>query len=333
MAYRLKPNEAVPDGIRRIVLEEIESASQGLASSAESDARDEAVHEARKSVKKIRGILRLVGPQIGPVYRKENRRLRDIGRQLSELRDAAAILEIFDGIARQEASGVDAATLAAVRRGLELDKEETEQKLDAERVVARARRALMATGKRVPEWPLKKDGWEGLAPGLQETYRRGRRALKKAQSNGSPERLHDLRKRAKDHWYHVRLLENIWTELMQAHENSLRNLETWLGDDHNIVVLEEKVAANPERYGDPDNLQAFVNAAKQHQEKLRADALALAVRLYAEKPGAFTRSLAKLWDVWQDSQQPKKTAAKPPRQSPARQVRQPAATRKAGSAA
>ncbi len=40
-------------------------------------------------------------PELGRVYRIENTRLRDIGRKLSEIRDAKAVIEVFDGLLRE----------------------------------------------------------------------------------------------------------------------------------------------------------------------------------------------------------------------------------------
>src|SRR6266516_4753445 len=121
MPYRLKTSESVPDGIRRTVTEEIESATQQLSRNHGKN-RDEAIHEARKSVKKIRGALRLVQPDLGATYRKENRTLRDLGRKLSQFRDAAAIIETFDSVSEKYNDSLQKNTLGSIRRGLDKSK-------------------------------------------------------------------------------------------------------------------------------------------------------------------------------------------------------------------
>src|SRR5579864_4999680 len=95
MAYHLKLDESVPAALKRVVAEEIDSAVDQLTGKGDSD-RDEAIHEARKSVKKVRGVLRLMRPQLGRTFTVENTHFRDIGRQLSAFRDAGAMLETFD---------------------------------------------------------------------------------------------------------------------------------------------------------------------------------------------------------------------------------------------
>ncbi len=296
MAYRLKKSESVPNGIRRIVVEEIDSAAEQLAKPKD---RDEAVHEARKSLKKVRGVLRLVQPELGRVYQRENMQLGGIGRKLSELRDATAIIEVFDGLLDRYKGHLRKDALTSIRRGLEKSKRDTEEAIDAGKTVQQAIATLRSARKRVKDWPLQQDGFVAVAGGLKERYRRGRQAMSAARREQTPESFHEWRKRVKDHWYHVRLLESAWTDLLQARESSLKNLETWLGDDHNLVVLCAKIDESPDSFGEAANIQLFLALSTQYQKELRENALSMGERLYEEKPGQFTKTMSKLWDAWQ----------------------------------
>ncbi len=302
MPYRLKASESVPENLRRIVIEELDSAADQLNGNY-SKNRDEAIHEARKSVKKIRGVLRLARPHLGATYRRENRRLRDLGRKLSELRDAAAIIETFDAVIEKHKDSLQKNTLSSIRLGLDNNKRETEKTADPDKVVKLATATLSSAKKRVASWPLDHhDGFRAIAPGLNATFRNGRNVMRLAQKDPRPENYHEWRKRVKDLWYHVRLLESLWAGVMQAHEASLKDLETWLGEDHNLVVLREKLESHPEAYGDQKDIQLFLTLADQYQEELRENALSLGRRIYEEKPRQFTKNIGKLWDAWQ--QQP-----------------------------
>ncbi|MBV9303154.1 MAG: CHAD domain-containing protein [Acidobacteriaceae bacterium] len=297
MPYRLKASESVPEGIRRIVLEELDSAQDQLGRNGRN--RDEAIHEARKSVKKIRGAVRLVESDLGAIYRDENRRLGDLGRKLTELRDAAAIIETFDAVVGKYKDSLQNEALASVRRGLDKSKRETERNSDVDKVVKGALATLKATAKRVSSWPLKSDGFSAIEPGLRARFRRGRETMAVAQKDPTPENYHEWRKRVKDHWYHIRLLESLWTDVMQAREASLHDLETWLGDDHNLVVLRDKLADKNGHYGDQKDVQFFVMLADQYQRELREKSISLGERIYEEKPREFTKNVSKLWDAWQ----------------------------------
>ena len=297
MAYRFKAGESVPENVQRIVIEELEFAADQLGNS--NHKRDEAIHEARKSVKKIRGVLRLMRPELGPVYAQETKRLREIGHRLSDIRDAAARLEIFNGIIERHKGELQKNALRGIRRGLEQAKKEAEESPETEKVLRNATAAFRSAARRVKTWPLKKDGFAAIAPGLELTYRTGKRALKLARRNGTAENLHYFRRRAKDHWYHVRLLESVWTEVMQAHEASIKDLEQWLGDDHNLVVLREQLENEPDRYGGEEEIRTFVSLADQRQKELREEAISVGLRVYEQKPKQFVADLSKLWDAWQ----------------------------------
>src|SRR5262249_59732979 len=80
MSFQLRPGEPLRKTTRRIVRKQIDAALEELTG-ANKGPRDEAVHEARKSLKRVRAVLRLVRPVIGEkAYRRENTCFRDAAR-------------------------------------------------------------------------------------------------------------------------------------------------------------------------------------------------------------------------------------------------------------
>ncbi|MDP9053446.1 MAG: CHAD domain-containing protein [Acidobacteriota bacterium] len=296
MAYRLERAESVVTGLKRVVCDEIDSAGSHL-SGAKKVSRDEAIHEARKSIKKVRALLRLMRSELGTVFGRENSRLRDIAGKLSEFRDAFAIIATFDdlnGKYKKETGN----KLQPVRAGLMKKRNTGGKSEDVALVLAEAAAALRKAAKRVKSWPLETDGYSALAPGLEAIYRAGRKALARVHKDPQPDNFHELRKRVKDHWYHVRLLENIWTDMMKPYEKSLKDLETWLGNDHNLAVLRERIVAEPGLYGKQNEIDLLLDLIDRYQKELRDQSLALADRIYEEKPRALTRHMNHLWDTW-----------------------------------
>lgn len=332
MSYRLKAGESVAEGIRRITAEELQAAVEPLGSK-DGKGRDTAIHEARKSLKKVRGTLKLVQSELGPVYRNENRRFRDLGRKLSPFRDSAAIIETFDSVVNKYKDRLQKDTLSSIRRGLEKDKWEFEHNGNINKVVASAIPSFRAAMKRAKTWPLKNDGFPAISAGLEKTYRRGRQALALAQNDPTPENYHEWRKRAKDHWYHVRVLESLWTDVMQAHEASVKNLQTWLGDDHNLVVLRDKLQKQPEWYGDAQDIELFLALADQYQKQLRENAISLGQRIYEQKPRQFTKNMARLWDAWQQQPDSMKEVQRDQRQAAKKSAKSAASAKTKASAA
>jgi len=238
-------------------------------------------------------VLRLAQAELGGTYAKENDGLRTIAADLSEIRDAAAIIETFDELP-------DAKNFAPVRQRLIERKKQMEAAKDRDAVMKQAGLALRRLGKRARTWPIKTTGFEAIAPGLEGCYRKGRRAMKVAGEEQTPESFHEWRKRVKDHWYHTRLIESLWTEEMQAREKSLKELETWLGDDHNLAVLRGLVSAEPAAFGETAIVDALLDRIDDREKALRRNSLSLGARLYDEKPKRFRRRVEHLWQEWQE---------------------------------
>jgi hypothetical protein len=86
---------------------------------------------------------------------------------------------------------------------------------------------------------------------------------------------------------------------MCAREASLKEIETWLGDDHNLVVLCEMMRNGDARFGGPEEIE-FMSPILEHvQKELRQRAISFAERVYQQKPRVFTREIERLWDSWQ----------------------------------
>jgi CHAD domain-containing protein len=300
VAYRFKLGEPVPDGIKRIVREEIEAAARHLSGHGKPD-RDEAIHEARKNVKKIRGVLRLMRPELGEVFHVENAHFRDIGRQLSTFRDAGAVIETFDALRKRYRGEMDGRTLSLIRRRLTARKEQAEKHANIVEALAGMATALRQSEARATVWPLSEDGFSAIAPGLEATFRKGQKCMARAHKHARPENLHDWRKRVKEHWYHVRLLESLWNPGMQPYEQSLKELEDALGEDHNLVVLREKILAEPVFYANDEDIAVLAGVIRKYSRTLRDKAFTLGEHMYNEKPGHLGKRFGRMWEAAQAS--------------------------------
>jgi CHAD domain-containing protein len=294
MAYYIEPHKPIAPELKRILKEEVRRTAEQLRN-ANNSGGAEAIHEARKSVKKIRAVLRLVQTELGGVYRDENARFRDIGRTLSELRDAGAMMETFDGLRKLYKGEIDRGAWDSLRRILEKRREDTERGLNTEQLFEHYPRKLEAVAEQVDDWPLDGDGFAVIAPGLKKAFRRGGEAMKEAQRNPTPESFHQWRKRVKDHWYHVRLLHKIWADMMGAYGDVLKDIQTWLGDDHNLTVLEGLIADASGQTGGEKGTKELLAVMARHQAQLRHQASVAGVRVYREKPKRLVQAMKFLW--------------------------------------
>jgi CHAD domain-containing protein len=287
MPYLLAQDETIPGGLRRIAREEIDAAIENLRVTQVSK-RDPAVHEARKSIKKLRGLVRLLLPQLGAEGPRENAVLRDLGRTLAEVRDAAAMIETVDLLGKKYHDDPAIPGLARIRSALVKRRNAARVHADSTTAAEEGVLALRRLRRRLNAWDLGPE-FSSLAPGLRKTYRRGRRALSRARKNPDADHLHNLRKRVKDYWYQVRLLESLWITPEASPEQGLKKLQEDLGDAHNLAVLRETPMAGSE---------SVAHMIDDFEKQLRVKSLASAKELYADKPHAHTARLVELWAAW-----------------------------------
>jgi CHAD domain-containing protein len=297
MAYRFKRDETVAQSVHRIAHEELDSAARRLAHAGPA-MQDEAIHEARKSVKKIRALLRLVQSELGDTYDGESQILRKAGRTLFELRDTGSVIEILKQLRGKYPGELRQPMFAAIRRGLVARKKRLEARENSTTIFRDIAGTLAMASKRGKTWPIPVDGFAALKPGIERAFRKGRTAFLAAQEWPSPENFHDWRKRVKDHWYHVRLLEDLWTEWIQGYEASLKDVETWLGDDHNLVLLRDLLIREPDLFGNTKSIELVADLIEKQQKELRANAESLGGRIYQEKPRHLARQMRRLWEEW-----------------------------------
>jgi CHAD domain-containing protein len=286
--YRLDPGESPLAGIGRIARGQLDLATELL----ERGGHDgEAIHEARKSLKRLRATLRLSRDHLGPDrYRRENVILRDAGRELSGARDARVLLETLDGLAERCPDELPDGARTRLRAALAATAETAGATGEASAPAVLG--ALADARARVATWPLPEDGGpQALAPGLDRIYRRGRRALRTTEKETSAENLHELRKRAKDLWHAAQLLRPTAPKRMKKLARRAHRVSDLLGEDHDLTVLLDRARAQPEPL-DPAELAALSAVVQRRQRRLRRQALAVAGRLYRRKPRKLVAAVA-----------------------------------------
>jgi CHAD domain-containing protein len=295
MSYRLKNHETVPDGITRVVLEQMDTILH--AAQATSGTQDDAVHDARTSLKKIRALLRLVRDDItDDVFAQENICFRDAGRQLSAVRDAAVMIETFDKLVDQFSAQLTAEAFTELRKVLR--QSNTAQRAETQKALAMVAQTIGAARRRVEHWPINHDGFSTLRPGLERAYQRGRRSLALAVDQPSVEHFHEWRKQVKCLWYQIRFLKPIWPEMMEPFANELKALGEYLSDDHDLAILRAQVLERAKQLNDRTALEALVALIDQRRGELEVEAKPLGARIYAEKPRVFIDRVQAYWHAW-----------------------------------
>ena len=290
--FELGSDERTADGLRRIVLEQVDLA---LWHAQRVGGADEHVHGVRRTTKRLRAVLRLVRDDIGEdSYRHNNKVLRDVARKLSAVRSATVRVETLEALTERlgpPAESVDemhdelVANADRMRSGVLGDLRPT---VDLVSPLERTRVSLKA-------WTLP----PVLVPttlGLERTYHRGRLSMELAYSDGSTECFHEWRKQVKYLRHQMEVLAVAQPETTPAIAASLEELGDGLGFDHDLADLGSALGRMPVVSESLVQRGGLVDAIAQRRRELQADLHPLGERLYAQTPKTFVRDVTTCWE-------------------------------------
>jgi CHAD domain-containing protein len=298
MAIGLRRSEAGTQGLLRILREQIAKALEALDG---TELSDEAVHSARKELKKARATLRLLRDALGDaVYKRENAALRDAARPLSEVRDAKVLLDTLDRLVERYGASARAMQLDGLRRALRWEYAATRRRVLQQPAALKPQRdALRRIYERSARWPVWHHGWSVIGAGLNRVYREGRKAFATSQADPSPENLHEWRKQVKYLWHQLQVLEPLRSGAIGKRADQAHRLADYLGDHHDLSVLRTKVTDSGEdAFRDAAPRCPPVALIDRYRARLQDKAFVLGRRLYEKKPRVLAARFGQYWRDW-----------------------------------
>lgn len=228
--------------------------------------RDEAVHEGRKCVRRVRAWLRLaprsVREQLGPV----DADLRNVRRILGPLRDAHSRIEALGKLRKRRDLGELGAWLTDARKRLKA--------VLAARWLRRPRHGrawqqmlsrLHALACSVPDWPLEAVSLKGAQRAMRRAFSRARAARAECAGRTGAELRHQWRGRVRVLVLQSQLLEGFG---VLAGAGELKDLGQGLGDEHDLAVVSRELG----------RLDLPVEVKQALRRYLREQRMALALR-------------------------------------------------------
>lgn len=126
--------------------------------------------------------------------------------------------------------------------------------------------------------------------------------------------FHEWRKQMKALWYELRLIEGC-TRTIRRDVEALHRAETWLGDDHNVVLLVAELSKDASKCRGLIDLDRLRLVADRYQCELRIKAIASTRRIYARTSRGYVRGVKRAWKAWRRrdtrarSRRPRRAAA------------------------
>lgn len=289
MAFRLKLREPLPEGLKRVFREEIESALHLCQHPAKE--RGVTVHEVRKHLKKLRAAMRLAIGQVGKnCHAQEDRSVREIGRLVSDLRDAQVRLQTFIELRDKASKKTERQLFPRTEELLLLERESFSAAFAGWQ--SQAIPQLEGVKARLMEWPLDGLNWKQICNAVCKIYRRGQRALAETIDDPDVENFHAWRKRVKDVWYQLRILQPLNRTVLEEMAHDAEVLGELLGSEHDLDFLQTRLEKESGDEVLADELTQIQKLIGKRCKRLQRDALELGRRFYAEPSKAFAKRIS-----------------------------------------
>ncbi|MUP46954.1 CHAD domain-containing protein [Gramella sp. BOM4] len=290
MAYKLDKEKNLKKNITEVAAEELQACIDAL----DQMNVHEAVHDIRKRLKKLRALARLVRDELGEEnYKAINVYFRDLGRELSDFRDLTAHIETVGILRDRYGDHLYVNFFNSIIKRIESERDEMEAQLKEKNFFkVHLPEKIRQAQKELVKWPIQNNEINIILPSIRRVYKRGRKAMLKAMEEPEKEIYHEWRKRVKYLWYQILLLQETWPEFFSTMEAEVHLLADYLGDDHDLMVLKEKLGKQTD-FLDDDTQKELINAVvNQYSEQLRSDAHQKGKLIYAEEPDDFEKRMA-----------------------------------------
>ncbi len=283
-------SEPAREGIVRINLELCARARRTIEES--STCTDATIFELRKSVKRLRAVLRITRPVLGKeAFRELDRLMSDLSRQLGRPRDGAVLVETLDSLLEHFRPYPSASGILPARNALRCRYQvRLEAFLHSTDTLSLAHR-FSAIEHRVRELDLQRLARPILLAGIRKTYRRCRTRLQVLHDEPSTENSHDLRRQVKYAWNQLKLVRKWGHDAFRPVIADLDRLGELLGRDSNIALLVETLQQHPEICCTRVRTEFIIALAEARRTALLSASLRLADGIFAAPPESFGKWL------------------------------------------
>ena len=221
--------------------------------------RHKGVHQARKSIRRVRSILALAGTALGPGAQALSHLLSEINQDLSRLRDAQALVEAIDHLAAKTQDGKWLRVLARARtRAVAGRLVILRAALAADPELQQARTRLAGIKTALDELAWSAVSVDEVEAAFSLGRKKTRKAAIKAGRTGEDEDWHRWRRKARRQSQQHRILAEAGIRSIVRYDD--KEIASLLGQQQDCSLLLEfcRSEHSPIRWTDRNQLNRFV---------------------------------------------------------------------------
>lgn len=257
---------------------------------------DDSVHEIRKTMKKVRALIKLFRYGIDmEVYQQENFFFRDISRSISDLRISSVNIKTLNNILKSKKFKEREGNHQNFVDKLMVKHHELCEEMILKQKIQRSISSLLKSNEKtiniISEFHCE---FDVLASGLRRMYLRCLANLDRAMSQPSSQNIHNFRKAVKYLWNQMIILRPLWSPAIGQSIRHLNILGERLGVEHDLAELEHLIFMN---YYEDSGAKTIVNYIRKERKHIQKIVWPLAIKVFVEKPGAFANRIAGYWNA------------------------------------
>jgi CHAD domain-containing protein len=232
---------------------------------AENISSNQKVHELRRGFKRLRALLRFFKEIPESPANQLNKEIRNFGKLLAPLREAAVNLDLFD----KEISTNNHLPEKKIKNARELLVQKNKSLVERgflENNLHNTIRTFFDGFENIlttnnSELPLKNHMFNEVS----QSYLKSINIYRQLPANPHPEEWHELRKKLKRLWYQLDFIKFLHPRYFKLKTDQLNKITDQLGDDHDLHVFAEDLLS--EGYGfDEEELRILTNQIEHLRE-------------------------------------------------------------------
>jgi len=285
------------DGLESLLRNGLKNLERDLGQGAEHGPA--AVHRARRRIKSLRALLRLIRVAVGDeAFHLVNDALRKASHALASARRMGAMVESAEKLKADDMPGAKLTLVKDIVRAASRIAIERASPELFDKAAEEARHHIAGLRGTADGWKLPQCGMELFVEGMARVYARARRLVDKGLKSADPSVLHEARKSVIHLRYQLDMLEPIWPALIGAWVRELQRLREVLGDFNDLCEMESLINDPSSPLSKVKNRTAALRLVTERRDALLAAGQPLAHRLFAEPPHSFATRLTAMWESW-----------------------------------
>lgn len=291
MAFKFDRSRPLVLEVQRVSREQFDYALACLEQTNGPNA-SEAVHEFRKTTKKLRALLRLLTHVLPATdWSRWESTLKAAASAMAQRRDATVLRQMVEQVYESVLPSLTPSARSQMAESLLAQLPRATRNADVPQSQSALGTALSTTSDELQRALGDRVETTALLRMLILSYRHGRKALKIWQSKQTIKHLHQFRKRVKDHLYQVRLMAGLSSKSVRRSALALEQLAEILGTCHDLAQLRDLIVVARSQWRACTEPAGMMEWVRSRQARAERQARRLAVRLYRASPKHRRRQL------------------------------------------